>query len=194
MRAALVLAFVIGCGGTTTHAPPPAPVPTPAVLVVPEAPSEQLGIPAGYVEATIERVVDLPEGGAVLVVDEATNTVVPIFIGGTEALSIELRLRGAPPQRPLTHDLLDAIVKKLKGSIVKVQIDELRDNVYIGSVFVKSAGHIYRIDARPSDAIALAIGNKIPIYVAKQVLDTAGVPRDEILRQLGGSSSGGPTT
>jgi uncharacterized protein len=199
MRACLVpvVAMLVGCGGASHPTSTPQPPVAPTAPAVPEPPSEQLGIPAGYVEAVIERVVELPgEGGAVLVVDEATNMIVPIFIGGTEAHSIELRLRGSAPQRPLTHDLLDTIVVKLKASIVKVQIDELRDQTFIGSVFVRGNGKIYRIDARPSDAIALAIGNKVPIYIAKKVLDEAGRPRDEINRMLGGSTSGtgGPTT
>jgi uncharacterized protein len=139
------------------------------------------------------QVADVGDGGAVLLLDESSNRIVPIFIGGTEAASIQLRMRGEPPQRPLTHDLLDTIVKKLHASIVKVQVDELRDGTYIGSVFVRSGRRIYRIDARPSDAMALAIGNKVPIYVAKKVIEEAGVPRDEIMRQV--SPQGvGPTT
>src|SRR5258706_1546616 len=174
------IAFAVGCG-SAAHAPSTPQQPAaPATVASTEPPSEQLGIPVGYVEAVIERVVDLPEGGAVLVADEGTNTIVPIFIGGTEAHSIELRLRGASAPRPLTHDLLDSIVKKLKATIVKVQIDELREGTFIGSVLVRTNGHIYRIDARPSDAIALAVGKKIPLYIANKVIDEAGQPPDEI--------------
>jgi bifunctional DNase/RNase len=128
-------------------------------------------------------------GAAVLLFDEASSTVLPIFIGGTEATSIDLRQRGLPSPRPLTHDLLDTIVKRMRGSLVKVQVDALRDGVFHGSVFIRvadetGARRILKFDARPSDAIALAIGNKVPIYVAKKVFEEAGIAKDEILRQL----------
>lgn len=125
-----------------------------------------------------------------LLIDEANNRVLPIFIGGTERHAIELRLRGASFVRPLTHDLLDAAVKKLRGTIVKVQIDELRPNTdgeggtFHGSVYIRSGRRVLRLDARPSDAIALAIGNRIPIYCAEAVLGEAGMSKDELLKQL----------
>ena len=190
MRMALVCLVLAACAGS---APPPQ-SPTPAAPAsAAEEPTEVPGMPAGYVEGQVLQVADVGDGGAVLLLDESSNRIVPIFIGGTEAASIQLRMRGEPPQRPLTHDLLDTIVKKLHASIVKVQVDELRDGTYIGSVFVRDGRRIYRIDARPSDAMALAIGNKVPIYVAKKVIEEAGVPRDEIMRQV--SPQGvGPTT
>lgn len=183
MRAAWLLTLV-ACGS----APPPQPAkPAPVPVAAPVADAgEQLVMPHGYVEIVVADVVDLDgNGGAVLVLDETTNLVVPIFIGGTEAASIKARLAGTPRERPLTHDLLDSIVRKLDAAIVKVQIDELRDQVYIGSVFVRPrGGRIARIDARPSDAIALAIGNKIPMYVAKAVFEASGVPRDQVRSRL----------
>ena len=173
--------LAIGCGAA---APPPAPVPLPP----PPEPSEPTGMPAGYVEVLAARVVDTGDGGgALLLVDSELERVLPIFIGGTEAASIVLRLRGAPSQRPLTHDLLDDLLHRLHATLVKVQVDELRDATYIGSVFVRANGRVFRVDARPSDAIALAIGNRIPIYVAKAVLDQAGIPRDELQKQLNGA-------
>src|SRR2546423_1345178 len=75
--------------------------------------SEPAGIPDNYVDGHVLQVVERDEGGALLLLDESSQLVLPIFIGGTEAASISLRLRGVPPQRPLTHDLLDTIVKKL---------------------------------------------------------------------------------
>jgi len=188
MRAFLVWVVLAACGGSAvTSAPPPLqPAPPPA------EPSEPAGIPAGYVDAHVMQVIGSTEGSAVLLLDETTMLVLPIYIGGTEATSIDFRMRGLPPQRPLTHDLLDTIMKKLRGTLVKVQVDELRDSTFIGSVFIRIDRRIIRIDARPSDALALAIGNKVPIYVAKQVFDQAGVTKDEILRQL--APPPGPTT
>lgn len=190
MQRIVMCLMMAACAGSAPKPVTPVAVAAPAQ---PDEPTEVPGMPAGYVEGQVLQVADLGDGGgAVLLLDESTNRIVPIFIGGTEAASIQLRMRGEPPVRPLTHDLLDAMVKKLHASIVKVQVDELRDGIFIGSVFLRSGKHIYRIDARPSDAMALAIGNKVPIYIATKVIDEAGVPRDEIMRQI--APAGGPTT
>jgi bifunctional DNase/RNase len=77
-------------------------------------------------------------------------------------------------ERPLTHDLLDAVIRELDSELVKVQVDELRDSIFIGSVFLRREGKIVEIDARPSDAIALALGSKVPIFMAREVLERAG--------------------
>lgn len=98
-----------------------------------------------------------------------------------------LRLRGEKSIRPLTHDLLDDVVKQLRGEIVKVQVDELRHEtgIFHGSIYIRSGRRVMRLDARPSDAIALAIGNRIPIYCAQKVLDEAGVPADKSPKEVG---------
>jgi len=80
---------------------------------------------------------------------------------------------------------LAGTVKKLGGTIVKVQIDELRDSVFHGSVYVRNAkGRIVRLDSRASDAVALGIGSGVPIYVAQGVLDEAGLERDKVMPQI----------
>ncbi len=189
MRMLLISAVLAACGGPVRNqVPPPAPVAHASV-----EPSEPTGIPSGYVDAHVMQVVGQSDGAAVLLLDETTLAVLPIFVGGTEAASIELRMRGMAPPRPLTHDLLDKVMKRLHGELVKVQVDELRDGVFIGSIFVRVERRVIRIDSRPSDALALAIGSHVPIYVAKKVFEQAGIPKDTIMRQLP-SSSGGPTT
>ncbi len=181
MRARLVV-VAIGCGSA---APPPPARPAP---VQPAEPSEAPGMPVGYVEMHADRVVGVDSGGAVLLVDAAGQIAVPIFIGGTEASSIEGRLHGQAPPRPLTHDLLDHVLVRLHASLVKVQVDALRDDTFIGSIFLKTEGRIIKLDARPSDAIALALGNHVPIYVARAVVDAAGVRWEDIQRQLQGAA------
>jgi bifunctional DNase/RNase len=119
------------------------------------------------------------EGAALLLADAGETVVMPIYIGGTEGRSIGLRLHGRRDSRPLTHDLLDAAVRKLGGEVWKVHVDDLRDNTYIGRVYLRKGDRILDLDARPSDAIALAIGDKVPIYVSRRVLDEAGVPNPE---------------
>ena len=145
-------------------------------------------MPAGYVEMKPNRVVPLQDSGALLLVDLPSNSVVPIFIGGTEAQSIMLRLDRKVFKRPLTHDLLDHLMQQLHATLVKVQIDELQDEgdggTYIGSIFVRANGRVFKLDARPSDAIALAIGAHVPIYVARSVIDKTGMKWDELLKEI----------
>jgi bifunctional DNase/RNase len=118
------------------------------------------------------------DGEAVLLLDEARSVIVPIFVGGTEALSIQLRARKQRYERPLTHDLLDAVMRELGGSLVKVQVDDLKGTTFVGAIFLRVGDRTVEIDARPSDAIALAIGNHVPIFVAKRVIEQAGVRND----------------
>lgn len=138
----------------------------------------------GYVEMKATEINSATGAGAVLLSTETGDLVLPIYIGGTEANSIERRLHNDPSPRPLTHDLMDSVLRRLHTTIVKVQVDELRRDVYggtfIGSVYLRSAGKTFHVDARPSDAIALALGSSAPIYVAQKVLDSAGVPKDQI--------------
>ncbi|MBI5532706.1 MAG: bifunctional nuclease family protein [Deltaproteobacteria bacterium] len=129
---------------------------------------------------TVAGVGTTPQGGkVVMLVDADQKIVLPIFVGGTEALSIELRLDHRRYQRPLTHDLLDSVMRELRGELEKVHVNELRDNVYIGAVFVRDGRRVAEIDARPSDAIALALGADAPIFVARAVIEKAGVRREE---------------
>lgn len=116
-------------------------------------------------------------GHAVILVDRPGERVVPIFIGGTEALSIELRLAGRKFTRPLTHDLLDAMLEEVGVALVRAQVDALEDGVYLGTVVARRGDEILTFDARPSDAIALAIGHGVPIFVAERVLEA--VPKED---------------
>jgi bifunctional DNase/RNase len=142
---------------------------------------------------TVLEVAETAQGNAVLLGNGGEDLVLPIFIGGTEALSIRLRLDGERYARPLTHDLLDALVARLGGALWKVHVHELRGYTFVGKVFVRQAEQIVEVDARPSDAIALALGNKVPIFVSREVLVSAGISRsavesreDGVLRVPGG--------
>jgi uncharacterized protein len=135
--------------------------------------------PPGYVEMTVGEVTATGDGNAVLLVDAANDVVLPIFVGQNEAMAIDLRQRKQRYQRPLTHDLLDAVMHELGGSLVRVQVDDIKDKTFVGAVFVRAGTRVIELDARPSDAIALALGNRVPIFVARRVVDQAGVRRND---------------
>jgi bifunctional DNase/RNase len=183
VRRFLVIGLVAAaCGAPASHVAQPAP--PPVAPAPPAEPSLPTGMPAGYVEMRPAQVVELPDGAALVLVDPAGTRALPIYIGGTEAASIDLRMRGASAPRPLTHDLLDALLRSLHATLVKVQVDDIRDDTYIGSIFVRANGRVFVLDARPSDAIALAIGDHAPIYVASAVLAQGGMPLDQLRQQL----------
>src|SRR5262245_14643024 len=109
MRSPLWLVFAIACGSA---APPPS-MPTAVAPTSPPVEREPEGIPKDYVEMHATKVVALGDGAAVILVDDGSKVALPIFIGGTEGLSIDLRLRGDKAPRPLTHDLLDSVMRRL---------------------------------------------------------------------------------
>ena len=99
----------------------------------------------------------------------------PILIGLYEASSINRRIKREKSQRPLTHDLLVNSIEALGGELDSVVINELRDHTYFAQLRVRMNGEIVEIDARPSDAIAVAVTCNpiLPIYVSEEVLEDA---------------------
>jgi len=94
-----------------------------------------------------------------------------IWIGPAEAQSIAMHLEGKTPPRPLSHDLLSSMLSALKVQVTQVVIHDLQDNTFYAEVHLKRGNKTYQIDARPSDAIALAIRTKSPIYVTGNVIE-----------------------
>ena len=104
----------------------------------------------------------------------------PIIIGAFEAQAIALEMEGIKPPRPLTHDLLKQITDNLGAIVNEVIIDELRENTFFAKIILEVSGLTQEIDARPSDAIALAVRAEAPIYAAAAVMDTAAfIPSEE---------------
>jgi len=97
----------------------------------------------------------------------------PIVIGIFEATSIERRVKGHIAPRPLTHDLVVSAIEQLGGDLQDVTISDLREHTYFAKLRVKMNGEITEIDSRPSDAIAIAVTARVPIYVAEDVLSDA---------------------
>lgn len=99
----------------------------------------------------------------------------PILIGIFEATSIDRRVKKIPRPRPLTHDLLVGVAETLGGELDSVLISELREHTYFAHLRIRRDGELIEIDARPSDAIAVAVTCEptLPIYVSEQVLEDA---------------------
>jgi bifunctional DNase/RNase len=121
---------------------------------------------------------------AVLLKEVEQERQLPIFIHATEAEAIAAELEGYRPQRPLTHDLLKNCIAALGGELQYVLINDLRDNIFYAVLHVEQAHRTIDIDARPSDSIALAVRARVPIYVAEEVMDAAGVyPAVEVVQE-----------
>jgi len=99
----------------------------------------------------------------------------PIFIGQFEVEAIRFKLMGVEVQRPMTHDLLGSIIGDLGGSIHSIVVSELKDDTFFAKIVIDSNGTLIEIDARPSDALALAVRSEAPIYAEDEVVEKAGV-------------------
>ena len=97
-----------------------------------------------------------------------------MVIGPAEATGIAVPLQGVTPPRPLTHDLFLTLFGRLNVQITRVVITDLRDNIYYATLQVTAPGTTFTLDARPSDAIALAVRAKVPVLVEDRVFDKAG--------------------
>jgi len=116
----------------------------------------------------------------VVVLREAdSKRYLPIWIGPFEADAIALALQGHEPQRPMTHDLLKSVFGELGATINHILVNDIDDNTFFARIVVEQGSHTVEIDARPSDAIALAVRTDVPIYVETHVFERAGVPFDE---------------
>jgi uncharacterized protein len=97
----------------------------------------------------------------------------PIVIGIFEATSIDRRVRGMNAPRPLTHDLITAVVDQMGGDIQDIIISDLKEHTYFAKLRIRKEGELVEVDCRPSDAVALAVTARVPIYVNEEVLGEA---------------------
>ncbi len=103
----------------------------------------------------------------------------PIIIGAFEAQAIALELEKIQPPRPMTHDLLRDLLEIVGGDVNHVVVNELRDGTFFAQIIFSLNGQQHELDARPSDAVALAVRADSPIYVMADVLNEAGIPGDD---------------
>jgi uncharacterized protein len=97
-----------------------------------------------------------------------------MVIGLAEATGIAVPLQGATPPRPLTHDLFLTLFGRLKVALTRVVVTDLRDDIYYATIYLTANGAEMQLDARPSDAIALAIRAKAPVFVEDRVFEKTG--------------------
>jgi bifunctional DNase/RNase len=136
------------------------------------------------VEVSIDSVrVSLMSPQRLVVLRDANNDrYLPIWVGPYEAESITVALNEIEIVRPLTHDLLKNLFTTFGAQIKRVEIVALREDIFYGNIVAEADGHTINIDARPSDAIALAVRAHVPILVDPSVMTTAGIAPEQDLR------------
>ncbi|MFB6132609.1 MAG: bifunctional nuclease family protein [Halanaeroarchaeum sp.] len=136
-------------------------------------------------EATVRGVAVTDEDERVpAVLLDVMDEVVPVFVTGDQAQSIQIALSAETFERPLTHELFVEMLTEFGGAVDRVRIDELTDGTFYGKLDLERYGEGERtelsFDVRPSDAIAIAVRVDAPIYVADEVVDAAGQPPESI--------------
>ena len=105
--------------------------------------------------------------------DKEGQRVLPIWVGVFEANAIALQIENVTTPRPMTHDLLKNVISDLRGRIEKIVVSDLKENTFYALIYLAMNGGTVAIDARPSDAIALALRTRAPIFVEDTVIDNA---------------------
>jgi uncharacterized protein len=127
------------------------------------------------VEAEIWTVARTDQGNAVLVRPKGADLAVPIFIGQLETQSILIGFGNVDTPRPLSHDLLISILKGFGAEIDHIEINDLKEGTFYARVVVSKDDKQFVFDSRPSDAIALAVRVKCPVFIAEFIIDEAGI-------------------
>ncbi len=147
------------------------------------------------IELTIESIrVSLMNYQRVVILKEKdADRYLPIWIGPAEADAIAVRLQDVQVARPLTHDLLRAVITDLGATVEYVLVSDLSNDTFFARIMLQVDGRSVPIDSRPSDAIALAVRAQVPIFADESVLEKAGVRLDEE-GQIGGITGAMETT
>jgi len=125
----------------------------------------------------------------VVLKDVGSDAVMPIWVGIFEANAIAIELEKMTAPRPMTHDLTRNLIQNLNARLERIVISELRDDTFFATLWLTQGEEMLTLDARPSDAIALALRSDCPIFVAEQVLqsaklNTSGPPDGPTTEQL----------
>jgi bifunctional DNase/RNase len=143
------------------------------------------------VEMVVEsvRVHMLSNRHVVILKDAERDRYLPIWIGAWEASAIAMRLQGLTAERPLTHDLFAATLERLDVQLERVVISELAEETYHARLYLRRDSVEVEIDARPSDALALAVRGEVPIFAAEAVLAQAALGGDPDEEEAGGGEA-----
>ena len=127
------------------------------------------------IEMTIKGLMVDPISNMPIVIlrDKEGAKTLPIWVGMFEANAIALQIENISTPRPMTHDLLRNVIHDLKASVQKIVVCDLQDSTFYALIYLLMNGEVVAIDARPSDAIALALRTRAPIYVEETVIDNA---------------------
>ena len=124
--------------------------------------------------------VELPTNAPIVLLREegGAHRMLPIFIGGPEATAIAFALEQVETPRPMTHDLMKALLDEIGARVERVVVTELRDSTFYAEIHLHTNGRTHSVSSRPSDAIALAARAGTPIYAEESVLDEASYPAE----------------
>jgi hypothetical protein len=146
------------------------------------------------VEVTIDsiRVSLMSQHRVVILKDVDSERYLPIWIGPCEADAITVTLQEVEVPRPLTHDLLKNMILEMGGEVEHIVISELRNEVFYARIVMEAGGRHLEVDSRPSDALALAVRLRVPVYIEDAVMEKAAVqPEAEVEEEGAAAPSGG---
>ncbi|MEK6796112.1 MAG: bifunctional nuclease family protein [Spirochaetota bacterium] len=131
------------------------------------------------IEAKIVNLAITDKGFVIILKPKGHEKVIPIFVGALESQSISIVLLGLTQPRPLSHDLFRNVLESFNVRIEQVIVDDLRNDTFYAKMVLTQGNETLRIDARPSDAIAMALRTKSPIFVEEKVIEAAGIFLDD---------------
>lgn len=154
-----------------------------AVLLLTTPPIETTESPVVLVE--VATALATQEGSSIVVLrsKEPPIRYMPIWIGGIEAMNIQLRMQRQQPPRPFTLNLLENVMKSADIKIEKVVVDSLVNGTFTGFLVLHQGKRTWKVDARPSDAIGLAVGASVPIWVNQKVFQKTSVLIEELQKE-----------
>ena len=116
----------------------------------------------------------------IVLLEDNAKRIMPIYIGISEAISINSAINHEIPPRPMTHDLFVTLLSRMGSTIIDILIDELNEGVYYARMSVSMDGKSFELDARPSDCIAIALRCGAPIHIRESVLSEAVITKEEL--------------
>jgi bifunctional DNase/RNase len=128
-----------------------------------------------FVEADVWTIAQTEQGNVVLIRPRGSDLAVPIIIGQLETQSILIGMGGVEVPRPLTHDLAISILKALSTFLVRIEINDLQEGTFYARLVLRQGAEEILVDARPSDAIGMAVRTGCPVFISEAVVDEAGI-------------------